>query len=169
MTFCAICCSDRGPFTTETLGKGNAPVAVCNACSTEPPSAWDSDRGYTAPELEVSFYKAVAESYRRVVQTHNKFDPQRAVVSASTDRGIRTANMRLVRVPIRGENGKPRDAREARAAAGDKLHPEARCLGSTSTQRHHVFEQPDPDFVRKSREPERDVIGDLARLGRTSR
>jgi hypothetical protein len=31
---CAICVSDRGPFTREPLGRGDALVDVCSGCTT---------------------------------------------------------------------------------------------------------------------------------------
>ena len=32
MSCCAVCCSDRGPFTMQRLGKDDALVSVCRAC-----------------------------------------------------------------------------------------------------------------------------------------
>lgn len=43
---CAICASDRGPFTTEPLGKNDALVRVCAECSRSPGTVVDNTRGY---------------------------------------------------------------------------------------------------------------------------
>jgi hypothetical protein len=43
---CAICTSTTGPFRLEPLGRNDALVHVCHACSSEPPRAFVHSRIY---------------------------------------------------------------------------------------------------------------------------
>ncbi len=43
---CAICASDRGPFTREPLGRDDAMVNVCGGCSSPYMARGPSDFGY---------------------------------------------------------------------------------------------------------------------------
>lgn len=51
MTYCAICTSERGPFTAQPLGRNNALVPVCAACDepiftrTGPERGWEPSGG----------------------------------------------------------------------------------------------------------------------------
>lgn len=46
MSTCAICVSTRGPFTSQPLGRDNAPVLVCFACDQPVFARTGPDRGW---------------------------------------------------------------------------------------------------------------------------
>ena len=51
MSFCAVCTSDRGPFTEQPLGKNDALVLVCNRCSTVEPNQGKRSRRVIVKEI----------------------------------------------------------------------------------------------------------------------
>lgn len=64
MSFCAICTSDRGPFTRHPVGKNGGLVVVCQSCATEEPDT--------------------ANVKRRAV-TREPRDPRAATIKANRD------------------------------------------------------------------------------------
>lgn len=68
MTCCAICVSDKGPFTSQPIGRDNAIVKVCFACDQPVFTRTGLERGYqggagpSAPNRE-----AMTVSMRRMM------------------------------------------------------------------------------------------------------
>jgi hypothetical protein len=65
MTTCAICTDDiTGPVHREPLGRNEALVAVCDACATEPPIAYDADTHYQPSGGLLGLDETIAASKR---------------------------------------------------------------------------------------------------------
>jgi hypothetical protein len=106
VSFCAICTSERGPFSIQPLGKGNADVAVCADCNDVTPAAYDSERGYEPSGGLPTIAQVVAAAKRVLGDRYGTkdFSPPRYEVPAG---------WRLFRVRRRKADGQSRDAQEA--------------------------------------------------------
>lgn len=145
MSLCAICVSDRGPFSKEPLGRNNAMVAVCRSCSTEPA------KNKTGPVLgyEIREGVSIAEMNRRLAATSATGVPFSH--SAELVRDL-SPGWILVRVRRRDSSGRPRDMNDAVAALrNNPQFADARYLGADA--QHFLFERPDPKAIKSDENP----------------
>lgn len=96
MISCAVCASDRGPFALEPLGRDDAMVNVCAACSTEPAREDQGpDRGFqprggflSREESTAGCIRAMGEEeYRRlsIIEEEYSMAPGTAVDPSEND------------------------------------------------------------------------------------
>lgn len=143
--FCAICTSERGPFTREPLGKNGALVAVCRDCAEVSP--------VSNPELTAAYEvndgpkMGWEEVRRRVFAYDESVDPLFGRVRDIVPRP-KTPGYKIIRVPRRDSMGRSRDAREAFMTIY-KQHGQIHFLGMD--ERYVLFETPDPKIVGESR------------------
>lgn len=157
--FCAVCTSERGPFVRRPLGRDNALVSVCAKCDDEAPRAYSSVRGYESPYSDVRAEQAIsriASSVGGGITTRGR----------RIHRGNKTPGFILERVRVTTSDGRRRDAQEAAAEAfaGCSWASEVRYLGIAKSKPSdfHLFERPDPDFVKQLRtESIGEVVADL--------
>lgn len=163
MSFCSICTSEIGPFEYRPLGRNNADVLVCRSCDEEPPREINGPRIYDPPALPKMFHDKVDRAHKRIANGRD-YNPHRAYLVHVNER---TPNTILIRVSVHNEDGSPRDMREACATfAHEPWAATTRYLGSQGD--YHLFERPDPEFARKSRQTDHRVIEALAALAKRS-
>jgi hypothetical protein len=148
MSLCAICCSTRGPFRREPLGRNDALVNVCAGCDSTPIAKRGPERGYEVPADTIS----QTEMSAKISAFARAHDP---LYSSLPRAGLKTVKDKtpgflIVRVARRDSMGKTRDYHDAVACLRDKpWFAEARYLGSEDT--HFLFERPDPKVATESR------------------
>jgi hypothetical protein len=164
MSFCAICCDEKGPFVRRPLGKDDALVFVCTDCDSETPrEKFGPELAYEAPEL--------GQAFRREVNTKERKIRPKAPARWTKPMEVRVAdrepNTILVRVAVDADDGKKRDMRDACTTfAHEPWSREVRYLGFSRGE--HLFERPNPLFASKQRRADINVIAALEALARSA-